>query len=181
MPFSILLLAAGSSERHITGAFGQKVIIDGSRLQPGELVLCFDKLDTTDLIRQGLGMLQEQKCCDGIIYYARGTLKIICLVEMKGSKLNNAAAQLKATYDHLQQILKTDCQNCKHLLNQITWRAYVYRSRAAMQDIQKCQEILINYFGKENVAVSSNLDITGFLRGESVTQKGKNPQKNKQR
>src|SRR5579885_3175420 len=44
MPFSILLLTSGSSERHITGEDGTRVSWVG-KLLPGELVLFFDKVD----------------------------------------------------------------------------------------------------------------------------------------
>jgi hypothetical protein len=178
MPFSVLLLTAASSERHITG-YGQDRV-SMSKLIPGEVALFFDKIDIYEtLAKKGLNIPQNQKCCDGIVYYAHEASKVICLVEMKGSKLENAAMQLKTTYEHLRQILETDCRNCRDIFNQITWRAYVYRSGASSQDTHKCTEMLTSCFSRGNVVVSGNPDITSFLRRENETNKRKNTQKGK--
>lgn len=67
MPFSILLLTSASSERHITGAKSDRVSMEQNELRSGELVLFFDKVDNGPA-RRALGM-NNQKCCDGIIFY----------------------------------------------------------------------------------------------------------------
>lgn len=177
MPFSVLLLTAANSERHITGASKDKVRV-GS-LQPGELVLCFDKLDTTDIVRLGLGIPRNQKCCDGVIYYANGILKVICLVEMKHSRLDSAAEQIKRTYEHLYQRLKSECKGCEDVFKQIVWRAYVYRIGSSAVNTEECKKILSADFGPGNVLVSSNPDILRFLRGENETVRRKGFQKGK--
>ncbi|GEM_PF-2563255 len=177
MPLSVLLLTAANSERHITGASRDKVTV-GS-LQPGELVLCFDKLDTVDIVRLGLGIPRNQKCCDGIIYYANRVLKVICLVEMKHSRLDSAAEQIKRTYEHLYQRLKSECKGCEEIFQQIVWRAYVYRTGSSTVDTEECKKLLRDKFGPENIRVSSNPDILGFLRGENDTVRRKGFQKGK--
>lgn len=53
MSFSVLLLTAASSERHISGFGGDRVSMQGDLL-PGEVVLFFDKVDG-DLVRTSLG------------------------------------------------------------------------------------------------------------------------------
>ena len=45
MPFSVLLLTAASSERHISGYGGDRVSMKADLL-PGEIVLFFDKVDS---------------------------------------------------------------------------------------------------------------------------------------
>ncbi|MBV9688861.1 MAG: hypothetical protein JO202_04020 [Ktedonobacteraceae bacterium] len=164
MPFSVLLLTAVSSERHISGYGGDRVSMQTPRA--GEVALFFDKIDG-DIVRQSLGV--GKKCCDGIIFYAHGTQKVICLVEMKSANLGEAEEQIKETYTHLREMLKKECTFCKDYLQQINWRAYIYRSGAApKKDADRCVERLEKCgFAKGNVKVLDNPDITEFLRKES--------------
>lgn len=163
MPFSVLLLTAASSERHISGFGGDKVVMR-DHLKPGELVLFFDKVDR-DVVRNGLGMAAK-KCCDGVIFYAFGEQKVICLVEMKSSNLKEAEEQIKETFTHLRDKLQDECASCKDYLEHITWRAYIYRSSgSAARDAEGCVKSLEKYgFKKGNVVVLGNPNITTFLR-----------------
>lgn len=168
MPFSVLLLTAASSERHISGYGGDRVSMQAI-LEPGEIVLFFDKVDG-ETVRRGLGM-PDTKCCDGIIFYASHTQKVICLVEMKSDNLGVAEEQIKATYTRLHEMLKGECAFCRDYLSRVTWRAYIYRSGGApKRDADTCVERLEKQFGKGNVVVLGNPDVTRFLRKEERPQ-----------
>lgn len=164
MPFSVLLLTAASSERHVSGYGGDRVSMQGDLLS-GELVLFFDKVDS-DPVRNGLGL--ANKCCDGIIFRSYNQQMIICLVEMKSDSLGDAEEQVKTTYGHLQKMLNAQCIFCKDKLRQIIWRAYIFRSGGApKKDAKACVESLEKAgFKKGNVVVLGNPDITDFLRNE---------------
>lgn len=176
MSLSVLLLTMASSDKHITGRSGDRVSVN---VQSGELVLCFDKLDDTTLARQGLGIPVGKKCCDGVIFYACEALRVICLVEMKHSHIEDAAEQIKMTYNYLYQQLKSDCQGCKGLWKDVIWRAYVYRSASHNVDVEKCKRDLGKDFAPGNIVVSGSDDITDFLRRGSVTKGRKDSQKRK--
>jgi hypothetical protein len=175
MPFSVLLLTAASSERHITGYSQDRVRMP--HVEPGEVALFFDKLDDDKKpMKKGLNILNGQKCCDGIIFYASGERKVICLVEMKSSDLGDAKEQLKSTYTHISDLLKADCRYCPNYFSQITWLAYIYSASPLFKSASSYENDLKNR-GFADARVSGNPDITSFLRGESETGKRKNNQK----
>lgn len=163
MPFSVLLLTAANSERHISGYGGDRVTMK-DKLQPGEVVLFFDKVDS-DIVKSSLNIMGE-KCCDGIIFYSRGNQKVICLVEMKTSNLGQAEEQIKTTHTRLAALLRQECKFCEDYLKQVIWRAYIYRSTGIpSQQASTCVDRLLAYgFKKGNVVVLGNPDITTFLR-----------------
>lgn len=176
MPFSILLLTDVSSERHITGAKGDRVIMPD--LLPGEVALFFDKVDG-DPVRQSLG-LNSQKCCDGIIFYANKTKKNICLVEMKTSNLGEAKEQIEQTYNRLHFLLKQNCASCQTYLKQIIWQAYIYHSGSAPKGGYRDCEDELKRLGFTDAWVRGERDITRYLRMESGTMKSKkSPNKNR--
>lgn len=163
MPFSVLLLTGVSSERHITGAKSDKVVMEQDLL-PGEVILFFDKVDK-DPIRQGLGM-NNQLCCDGIIFYANKNQKVICLVEMKHSNLGEAKEQIKQTYGRLLTLLKQNCTACPGSLKQIIWQAYIFHSGAAPKGGYKDCEDDLKSCGFKEAWVRGDRDIAKYLRME---------------
>ncbi len=163
MPFSVLLLTGISSERHITGDGGDRVVME-QRLLPEEVVLFFDKVDK-DPIRVGLGM-SNQKCCDGIIFYVSKAQKTICLVEMKHTDLGEARDQIKQTYDRLCMLLKQECSSCPGFLKQIVWQAYIYHSGTSAKGGYRDHEDNLKQYGFKDVWVRSDRDISKYLRME---------------
>ncbi|GAC1390036.1 MAG: hypothetical protein NVS4B11_03040 [Ktedonobacteraceae bacterium] len=166
MPFSVLLLTAASSEKHISGHGGDKVSM--SNLLSNEVVLFFDKTDREE-VKRGLGMSSERKCCDGIIFYSNGIRKVICLVEMKSRNLGEAEEQIKSTYDRLRELMKRECESCNDYFEQIVWKAYVYRATGGPErQSEECVEKLMKYgFKKGNAVVLGRPDITNFLREDT--------------
>jgi hypothetical protein len=168
MPFSILLLTAASPKKHISGNGGDKVKWDVP-LKPDELVLFF-QIDDEKLTKP-LKMFinkDKKKCCDGLIFYSpdEESLKTICLVEMKSKSLQEAEEQIVQTKEHLIKILGRDCENSKVLLQRIQWKAYVYRRFSSPKQTDACRTKLKDYgFGKGNVAILGQPEISSFLRG----------------
>ncbi len=162
MPFSVLLLTAASSERHISGYGGDRVVMPS--LLPKEVVLFFDKVDS-EIVSRGLGLSGEQ-CCDGVIFYSSDKHKVICLVEMKSSDLGDAEEQIKSTHRKLSELLKKECKLCNERLDQIIWKAYIYRSSGSpKRQAEDCVGNLIKYgFKRGNALVLGKPDITDFLR-----------------
>ncbi len=166
MPFSVLLLTAAGSGRHISGHGGAKVSMPNPL--SNEVILFFDKTDR-DEVKRGLGLSKDRKCCDGIIFYSLDTRKVICLVEMKSGSLGEAEEQIKSTYERLQVLLKKECESCNDYFKQITWKAYIHRSTGGpSRQAEECVEKLESYgFSKGNAVVLGQSDITNFLRADS--------------
>jgi hypothetical protein len=169
MPFSILLLTAASPKRHISGKGQDKVIMEGVP-KSGELVLFF-QIDE-DKIAKALNMFinkDKKKCCDGLIFYSpeQESPKAICLVEMKSNDLQEAEEQIKATKDHLMKILIKECEGNKTLLQGVQWKAYIYRRSSSPKQTEDCRKRLESTygFGKGNVRILGQSDISSFLRG----------------
>jgi hypothetical protein len=173
MPFSRLLLIAASSKRHIAGASGDRVSMEGN-LSSGEVTLFF-KIDE-DIIRSSLNM-QEMKCCDGLVFYARDgeEKKTICLVELKGSNLKEAAEQINTTRERLEEILRSECSSCSSYLKQIIWKACIYRRNCSVDQKEDCKRLLLKRFRREDITFlyGSKNDVGAFLRGEGQADKNK--------
>ncbi|HZO74940.1 MAG TPA: hypothetical protein VFB60_22225 [Ktedonobacteraceae bacterium] len=172
MPFSILLLTSASSKTHITGEKGDKLSMERGELQDGELVLFFDKVDAGPA-RLALGM-NNQKCCDGIIFYKNNTQNVICLVEMKHTDPGDAKEQIKATYDRLKHLLDKECESCKDYLRQITWKAYIRCWGSSPTSKYRDGDSLKKY-GFKDERMCRDDDIINYLRGEMKARKNKKP------
>ncbi len=183
MPFSILLLTAATSKRHISGYGGDKVSME-SNPGSGELALFFQLDEETGLVRRGLNMAGEKKkCCDGLVFYAHDSeiKKIICLVEMKSNDLADAEEQIRATRDHLKQMLHAECKFCPDHLAQVTWAVYIYRRGSSPKQTDDCRlKLEKTYgFGEGTVAILGNSDIGPFLRKIAGTVETRRAKKSK--
>lgn len=135
-----------------------------------EVVLFFDKVDDVNgPIRAGLGMTQ-QRCCDGIIFYAKKdedtTRIVICLVEMKHTDMSKAQEQIEQTYNRLLTLLRSECILCTDYLRQIVWQAYIYYSGAAPRGGYRDIEKALKGKGFKEAWVRNERDITEYLRME---------------
>lgn len=170
MPFSILLLTSASSKTHITGESGDKVSIERNDLQDGELVLFFDKVDAGPA-RKALGM-NNQKCCDGIIFYKNNNQNVICLVEMKHTDPSKAKEQIEETYKRLKNLLNKECESCKDYLQQIVWLAYIYCWGSSPTSKYRDRQG-VSLKGFKDVRVCHDKNIINYLRGEMKVEKNK--------
>lgn len=185
MSLTRLLLVAASSKKYIEGASSSKILVapknSGQRMlsgefkdpYAGEVILCFDidRKEDRDFVSQSLGILAEEKRCDGIIFYSQdGTgERTICLVEMKHSKIDDAVAQIGATRDVIKRLLEKDCgEHCASEFGKIKWKACFYSSGASPKDtdaIKKRLKDLGGFTGIHNFKSNDN-DAGPFLRGE---------------
>jgi len=157
MPFSVLLLTAASAKRQIKGKGNSQVVMSGQPVS-GELALFFS-IDQ-DSVRRGLNM-QGKQCCDGLIFYTRDgeKKKTLCLVELKTNhNLGDAAEQIIEARNHLARMLKAECQSCGDYLEQVVWRACIYRHSSSQKQSAECAYKLKDAGFRE-------IDIT-YLRGD---------------
>jgi hypothetical protein len=110
----------------------------------------------------------KKKCCDGLIFYSpeQESPKTICLVEMKSDDLQQAEEQIKDTKEHLIKIFRKECEGNRTLLQGVQWKAYIYRHSSSPKQTRVCRKRLENDygFGKGNVAILSQSEISAFLR-----------------
>ncbi len=165
MPFNTLLL---TSLIHKT-SFSESG--SGLRVCPtaGEKVLFFVIDDPDCAFRQDFGV--TGLICDLVVFYIREHQgkydKVLCLVESKGCDNRHALRQLKNTYRHLEKELKS--RPCKSHLREVDWKAYVFVHGGAPKNtklLKRTQEWrdLIQIFGEDKFAISSNPDLGKFLR-----------------
>jgi hypothetical protein len=189
VPFSRLLLLAISSKKYIAGKDKRdklwvkpKAALSASSLDTyaGEVVLCFQLDDPDDQERQrhiaySLGIEDESKRCDGLIFYARDDddLKVICQAEMKSINLGEADKQLKSTRQAIENLLKNECGTyCADELKRIQWKACFYHNCSSPSEVAKVMKRLKDAeFDDVDNFQSSNSDVGPFLRGETDLRK----------
>jgi hypothetical protein len=98
--------------------------------------------------------------CDCVFSYAktRATSRILCLVELKGSNIEEAVDQILNTYEHVHSRL------CREHQQRITFKAYIRLHGASPRDNRNQQERLDRKFRRGNALIRRNPDIGDFLR-----------------
>ena len=167
MALSRLLLAAASSKMYIVGNRKiDKLIVQANK---DEIILCFQLDDQERRVSHLLGLGENDKRCDGIIFYAKdgADKKTICLAEMKSTNIGQVTQQIKSTKIHIENLLRQDCgSHYDKLLNCIEWKACFYSYGTSNSDRNQQLKALreegfrdVTYFDR------SNNDIGPFLRG----------------
>jgi hypothetical protein len=147
------------------------------------VVLFFDKIDKNP-IANSLG-IEEEKCCDGLIFYAREgeENRTICLVEMKGRNLKEAAEQIKNTRERLERILQKELSSCNDLLKHISWKACFYSNHSSQEKTENCKRVLseAGFRLQEDIIRLQGRDreIGPYLRGLANANKSKNSHKSR--
>jgi hypothetical protein len=183
MVFSRLLLAAANSKKYISGERSDdKVVVN---THDNEVVLCFQIDDKENRI-SGILDFNEKKRCDGLIFYSKDgeESKVICLVEMKSSNIDNVVEQIDKTKRHIEQMLRAECgSHCNKLLSRVKWKAGFYSFGAS--DDQKKRKIKdqLKKTGFDDVTDfdRSKNDAGPFLRGELTVRNLKSKYKDKRR
>lgn len=182
MVFSRLLLATTNSKNYIIGTKkDDKLLV---KTQSGELALCFQIDDDERQTSRILDLDENDQRCDGLIFYAKDgqEQKVICLIEMKSTNIDTVAAQIKATKDRMEQMLRQECgSHCDKLLRRIIWKAGFYSYGAS--DSRKLRKIYgdLKKAGFDDIQDFNKAqpDATSFLRGETNTKNTKNRLKNR--
>lgn len=91
---------------------------------------------------------------------------------MKHTDLGDAKKQIKETHKRLKELLEQECEYCNSYLQQIIWKAYIYRSGAAPKDRYRECEDSLKKDGFKEAWVRGDKRIIKYLRGE--IEAGKN-------
>jgi len=191
---SRLLLVAASSKKYIAGKGNDKVIIkplsrtfmSGNDPYTGEVILFFqldDPRDQEKLVSRSLGMQANDKRCDGLIFYAQDEEeeKVICLVEMKSTNIGEAAQQIKSTKNHIQGLLREECDtHCHRQLQRIKWKASFYHHGASQDEVASVlKQLKKEGFADYNDFTPANNDIGPLLRGKMSAKEMANKYKHR--
>ncbi|OAD23618.1 hypothetical protein THIOM_000544 [Candidatus Thiomargarita nelsonii] len=142
--------------------------------QHDETILFFSIDDNSNpdcRLRQRLwGKRAGEELCDLIVFYARGSERVLCFVELKDNikDLGHATAQVTNTYTHFKQHLR--------LNNYYTAKTFISAFAGSLpQEHQKYHRKLLTVFkGENNVESNGKPDELGdFLRGVKRKRKGK--------
>ncbi len=162
MPFNTLLLVSLITETSLSES-GIEVTMNQ---RAGEKILFFviDKQS----VRQYLGL--QGKICDGLVFYTRKdeNKKIFCLVELKGSNLNDAVDQVISSYVQLKKSLEQSLTNMSSeklpLLGMINWKAFIRLRGGSPKDVKRHKKRLEATFGRGNYDIKEDKDLGKFLR-----------------
>jgi len=183
--FSRLLLVAANSKKQIRGVKGDRIVVnprrslaDGSRdPYEGEVVLCFeidDPRDKEKKVCRGLGIQENDKKCDGIIFYSQDDWehRVICLVEMKSTQIKTVAEQIISTRNHIKELLREECgDHCSKQFQHIEWKACFYYHEASHDEVVSIQrQLRSSGFTSVTLFTTNDFDAGPFLRGEENTR-----------
>jgi hypothetical protein len=119
--------------------------------------------------RKCLAMLREGvKICDYLIFYTRDNevREIICFLELKGKKLENAAKQVISTFSHFSSLAPEVMRRRES--GQFSCMVYICLHGQAPRNGQRCENQLKEIFGKGNVRIKHGVkhdrSIGTFLR-----------------
>ncbi len=185
MPFSNLLLSAcflPSTTSHNENGNDVKL-----SQKAGETILFFsiDKQGNSDCeeLRKLLGLGKPgEKICDLLVLYVKkdenqGTYeRVICFIEMKGSRVDTAVQQVISTYNAFCELLKKDSKN---LLSKFTAKAYIKVKASSATKNDNSEKELEKVFGRGNYRILRDSDLDDFVRGEAYQPKGKKGKSNK--
>ncbi|MBX5452083.1 hypothetical protein [Thermogemmatispora sp.] len=186
MPLTRLLLIGASSSKCINGEKGDKVFVAPKNQKAkarlghlddpyaGEVILCFQLDDGSVQARellQSLGLKEHDRRCDGLIFYSRdgSAERTICLVELKHSRVEEAATQLIRTRRCIEDLLSKECggEFGRKYLQRLQWKACLYRHGASPDETSKALKELRKHFKYCHSCDHQSADIGPFLRGES--------------
>jgi hypothetical protein len=158
MPFNTLLLISLLSENR----FAESGIEVSMTQQAGEKVFFF-AMDKPD-VRQSLQI--QGHLCDGLVFFSRQDEKVLCFVELKGSDLDVAVAQVISTHKQLKQALEQSLKrmSCQTQMNLISWKAYIRLRGGSPKDVKHYKKQLEETFGKGNYDIKEDRDLGRFLR-----------------
>ena len=164
MSLNALVLNCLIADKHITESGCEVTATAISK----ELILFFnlkDQAEAGSILRKEWNMKQDELLCDAIVLYSKSssTDNTFCLVELKGSNIAHASAQILHTYEVMKASLLKET-HLKKLVSQIVWKACIRLSGASPQDTKSIQTQLQQVFGKQNVTIGRDRDISNFLR-----------------
>lgn len=129
-----------------------------------ETIILFSINDISDKkrdLRRLLGISQDNKVCDLIVFYAKDDIRCICFVELKGSgNLQAAKNQVIDTFNYFKSSLENSNSSFK-----FTAKAYIKLDGSAPQEADQYKKELAKVFGTNNYRISNKEEISQFIRG----------------
>jgi hypothetical protein len=174
MPFSILLLSCLKHDRTLEEGKA-KVSITTDRRRSGEVYLFFDTLEPvggrsplrsvpfqcpgSNSSTRPAQSTYEGPLCDGIVLHTNNEHdeKIICLVELKTSRLEGAEKQIICTRKFLEKHMRGNTYD------KIIWRAHVHISGGSPKDLADIGRELLKEFKKGNFDISKKENLESIL------------------
>ena len=190
MSFSRLLLVAASSKKYISGEGKDKVAvspglsISGRDAYEGEVILCFQLDERNDIGKQVprcLGIRENDPRCDGLVFYAKDgeAAKVVCLVEMKSTRVADAARQIISTKEHIEALLREECNSlpeefrsdCNKQITRIKWKACLYHNSSSPTDVRDILEELKRHGFEYDRLTRSRNDLRPLLQDSMASAK----------
>jgi hypothetical protein len=109
-------------------------------------------------------MGHDGKLCDLVVFFARGSRNVLCLVELKRGDLGDAIEQILTTRDVFVERFKSDPYK-RAIQNDLHYKCYIRCHGSSPQEKSKKVK-LDRIFGKGKWMVSEKDDMGEFLRGE---------------
>ncbi|MGH2478801.1 MAG: hypothetical protein ACRDHW_03995 [Ktedonobacteraceae bacterium] len=138
---------------------------------PGETILFFHT--DCDEGRQNLNMISAGlKICDYLILYTKDSepKEIVCFLELKGKKLEDAIRQVLSTRESLQALAIEEINRKHH--QYITWKVCICLHGHAPRPGQHNIDELIKKFGKNNILIKHGMKqyklLGSFLREQTM-------------
>ena len=112
---------------------------------------------------------QGKKVCDYLIYYSKEykQTEIVCLLELKGTNLQDAAKQVTETHGHLKILINAEFRSGEP--QDLTWRICICLRSHAPSINQRIRDELKQNYGNKNVEIKHGIaqhDIGPLLRRE---------------
>lgn len=122
-----------------------------------------EKSNPNSTLRQSLDL--RGRICDLVVYYLKGNNpeKVLCFVELKGRKIDDALEQILDTFKALE--------SCSELSERIKWKAYILIGISAPIKVDPgLKKVLKAKFGEKDIdwritKKNDKDDLGGFLRG----------------
>jgi hypothetical protein len=165
--FVLLTGRLGSCRIDGTGVRESGLVVSAETLT-GETILFFH-IDSPEG-RQCLDLLSEgAKACDYLVFYTKNNddKEIVCFLELKGKKLEDAIRQVLSTHQRIVILAKEEIDRKLHAY--IVWKVCICLHGQAPRSGQQSVDQLIKTFGKDNVLVKHGVKhyklLGTFLRG----------------
>lgn len=159
-------------------SFEEKKVRISVTPEKDETIILFSINDISDKrrdLRRLLGIGQDKKVCDLIVFYAKEDIRCICFVELKGSgNLQTAKNQVIDTFNYFKSSLETSDLSLRCIA-----KAYIKLDRSAPQEADQYKKELAKVFGTNNYRISNQEDISLFIRGIDDSKKQAEKIKNK--
>lgn len=146
----------------LTGRLGS-CRIDGTSVRESGLVVSTETFSGETILFFHIDSLEGRRClgmpdagakaCDYLVFYAKNSddKEIVCFLELKGKKLDDAIKQVLSTHQRILVLAKEEVDRKQQAL--IFWKVCICLHGQAPRSGQHSVDELIKRFGRDNVLV----------------------------